>query len=319
MHRDASLNAYFAGRRLLVTGASGFLGSQLCSRLVAARATIHAVSRAPRQSTYANLHWWAVNVEEFDSVRKLVSEVKPDTIIHLGGLVNGTPDLTLIIPTFHSLLTSTVNLLAVATEVGCRRVLLVGSLEEPTGCSAETYPTSPYGAAKWAASAYGRMFHHVFGVPVVIARTYMTYGPGQPNWKVIPSTILSLLRGEAPRLSSGRRELDWVYVDDVVDGLLLTASTPGIDGATIDLGSGTLTTITEVVRELVQLLAPQIQPVFNVLPDRPRGTELAADIARTHAMTGWAPRTSLHDGLLRTVDWYRHHYATTRLTFPSLP
>jgi nucleoside-diphosphate-sugar epimerase len=317
MDSDASLAAFFAGRRLLVTGASGFLGSHLCSRLLAGRAIIHAVSRSPRPSAHDNLRWWAVDVEQHDTVRKLVSEVSPDTVIHLGGLVNGTPDLDLIIPTFHSLLTSTVNLLAAAAELGCRRVLLVGSLEEPTGGGDEAYPTSPYGAAKWAASAYGRMFHHVFGVPVVIARTYMTYGPGQPSWKVIPSTILSLLRGEAPRLSSGRRKLDWVYVDDVVDGLLLAASTPDIEGATLDLGSGTMTTIREVVLELVELLAPEVHPVFNVLPDRPPGPERAADIAHTHAMTGWAPRTPLHAGLLRTIDWYRYHCAPPRPSVPS--
>jgi nucleoside-diphosphate-sugar epimerase len=262
-------------------------------------------------STDENLRWWQADVEDLDTTRRLVSEVKPDGIFHLGGLVNGAPELKLVVPTFHSLVTSTVNLLEVAAETGCRRVLLVGSLEEPTGSSREVCPTSPYGAAKWAASAYGRMFHNLFGLPVVIARTYMTYGPGQPTWKVIPSTILSLLRGEAPRLSSGRRELDWVYVDDVVDGLLLAASTPDIDGATVNLGSGRLTTLREVVAKLVELLAPEVRPIFHTLPDRPRSKERAANIAHTRATMGWVPATSLDDGLMRTVEWYRRCYMAT--------
>lgn len=314
MATDHHAEAYFAGQRLLLTGASGFLGSQLWSRLVGAGAEVYAVSRGVRVSAHEKLHWYQADVEDLDTARKLLADVKPGTLFHLGGLVNGAPELKFVIPTFHSLLTSTVNLLTAAAETGCQRVVLVGSLEEPVGPTMEVFPTSPYGAAKWAAGAYGRMFHKLFGLSVVIARTYMTYGPGQPTWKVIPNTILSLLRGEPPLLSSGQRELDWVYVDDVVDGLLLAASTPGLDGATVDLGSGTLTPIRDVVVKLVDLVAPSVKPVFHALRDRPRGGERAADVAHTCARMGWEPTTSLDQGLVRTVDWYRRHQMATEET-----
>jgi len=307
----AHVERFFTNRRILLTGASGFLGSYVCSRLIAAGAVVYAVSRVSRESADGNLHWRQADVEDAETARSLVYEVKPDTILHLGGLVNGTPSRQLVIPTFRSLVTSTVNLLDAAADLRCERVVLVGSLEEPTDASTDVCPTSPYGAAKWCASAYGRMFHQVFGLPVVIARTYMTYGPGQPTWKVIPSTILSLLRGEVPRLSSGRRELDWVYVDDVVEGLLLAASTPDIDGTTIDLGSGKLTPIREVVNQIVELVRPGVRPVFGALPDRPRGGERPANVLQTRELLGWTSRTSLEDGLRRTVEWYRRDCVTT--------
>jgi nucleoside-diphosphate-sugar epimerase len=308
--RDQDIEAFFGGRRLLVTGASGFLGTHLCSRLAAARADVNAVSRTPRVSAIENLSWRQADVEDLETARRLVGEVRPDVIYHLGGLVNGAPELKLVVPTFHSLVTSTVNLLEAAAQTRCR-VVLVGSLEEPTGSSTDVCPASPYGAAKWAACAYGRMFHHLFGVPVVIARTYMTYGPGQPSWKVIPSTILSLLRGDVPRLSSGHRALDWVYVDDVVHGLLLAGIAPSVDGTTIDLGSGKLTPIRDVVARLVELVAPGARPVFDALPDRPRSAESAAEIAPARAMLDWTPRTSLDDGLAKTVEWYRSRHVPT--------
>jgi nucleoside-diphosphate-sugar epimerase len=292
------------GQRVLVTGASGFLGAPLCTGLLAAGAEVHAVSRVARASSNEQLRWWRADVEDLDATRRLISDVRPERIFHLSGLINGAPDVRLVVPTFHSLVTSTINLLTVAAENPCQRLVLVGSLEEPTENVAEACPTSPYGAAKWAASAYGRMFNELFDVPVVIARTHMTYGPGQPTWKVIPYTILSLLRNKPPRLSSGRRLLDWVYVDDVVEGLLLAGCTPGLEGS-VDLGSGTLTPIRDIVTRLVGLVAPSIQPIFDAQPDRPRETERAADIATTRARLGWAPSTSLDEGLARTVNWYR--------------
>jgi len=302
---DAQPAAFHAGDRVLVTGASGFLGRHVCSRLLAAAVEVHAVSRVPRTDGAERVHWHQAELEDEEATRRLVAEVKPGAVVHLGGLVNGAPELRFVIPTFRSLLASTVHLLTAAAETGRPRVLLVGSLEEPRAESTETWPTSPYGAAKWAASEYGRMFNKVFGLPVVIARTHMTYGPGQPAWKVIPYTIHSLLRGDRPRLSSGRRALDWVYVDDVADGLVLAASTPGLDGATVELGSGTLTSIREIVTKLVALVAPSVEPLFEALPDRPRDGERAADIALTRNLMGWTATTPLDEGLARTVDWYR--------------
>lgn len=302
----------FAGERVLVTGASGFLGNHVCSRLLAEMAEVHAVSRVPRTEDRERLRWHQVDLEDHEAAGRLMAEVKPGTVVHLGGLVNGAPELRFVMPTFRSLLASTVNLLTAAAETGRPRVLLVGSLEEPRAEATEAWPTSPYGAAKWAASAYGRMFNKLFGLPVVIARTHMTYGPGQPAWKVIPYTILSLLKGDRPRLSSGRRALDWVYVDDVADGLLAAVSTPDVDGATVELGSGTLTPIREIVTKLVALVAPSVEPLFEALPDRPRDDERAANVAVTRARIGWTPTTALDDGLARTVDWYRTQAAEAR-------
>jgi UDP-glucose 4-epimerase len=98
-------------------------------------------------------------------------------------------------------------------------------------------PCSPYAAAKWSVSGYARMFRALYQIPVVIAKIFMVYGSGQTDHtKLIPYVILSLLRGEAPRLSSGVRLVDWIFVDDVVDGLIGCAQTHGIDGRTVEFG-----------------------------------------------------------------------------------
>jgi nucleoside-diphosphate-sugar epimerase len=278
--------------------------------LVEAGAKVTAVSRAAQIAQSAGVSWWQCELEDFTQAEELVREIKPEVIFHLAGRVSAAPDLTLVLPTLHSLLTTTVNLLTLATRYACRRVVLAGSLEEPHGAAAEeATPASPYGAAKWAAGTYGRMFHRLYGCPVVTVRPFMTYGPAQACSKLIPSTILSLLRHESPQLSSGRRPLDWIYVDDVIDGLLRAATAPGAEGQTIDLGSGTAMPAREIVECLVRLIDPSITPRFGAQPDRPDESVRVANLDRAHAILGWGPTTPLEVGLIKTIAWYRAHRA----------
>src|SRR5271155_2900674 len=100
------------------------------------------------------------------------------------------------------------------------------------------------------------MFSALYQTQVVVAKIFMVYGPGQSDHtKLIPYVTTSLLRGEAPKLSSGVRSVDWIYVDDVVEGLIRCAEAPGIDGRTIELGSGKMASIREVVQQLSELVA----------------------------------------------------------------
>ena len=297
-----------AGTPVLVTGARGFLGTHLCPKLVAAGADVVAVSRGAQRADGDGIRWRQCDLEDFAQAAKLVRDVQPQVIFHLGGKVTAAPDLSLVLPTLHSLLTSSVNLLTLATEHGCRRVVFVASMEEPYGEAAEEVtPASPYSAAKWSASAYARMFHRLYGCPVVTLRLFMGYGPGQARDKVIPSTILSLLRREAPRLSSGSRLLDWIYVEDVIDGLLHAATAHGAEGATIDLGSGTARSVREIVERLVRLMDSSIAPRFGALPDRPGGHVRVASLEQASTLLGWRPSTPLDAGLGKTIEWYRAH------------
>lgn len=295
-----------AGRRVLVTGAAGFLGRHLCRRLEGGGASVFAVSRSPRAGDDATT-WFEGDLARLPDVERIWEAARPDVVFHLAGEVNGAPELSLLLPTFHSLVTSTVNLLAVAGERGRSRIVLMGSLEARGTEDAGAALSSPYAAAKTAATDYGLMCHRVFGMPVTVARIYMGYGPGQPEWKVIPATIRALLAGTPPRLSSGARTLDWIYVDDIADALARMATAAGIDGQTIDIGTGTLTSIREVVEHLVRLTGATVAPAFGTLPDTPARAPQTADLVRTERLLGWRPTLSLPEGLARTVSWWRLH------------
>ncbi len=291
-----------AGKNVLVTGASGFIGAHLCQQLVATGATVHAISRS-HIAADSPLNWWQADIGDYAALENIFADIKPAYVFHLASEVTGSRERKVVLPTLHSNLVSTVNLLNLTTEYACERLILAGSLEEAQANSA---PSSPYAAAKSASSAYAQMFYNLYQTPLVTARLFMVYGPAQRDvTKLIPYVTLQLLRGEVPKMSSGTRPVDWIYVADVVAGLLKCALTPGIDGQTIDLGSGQLVTIHDMVETLARIVSLDAQLAFGALPDRPFEQVRAANTADSLAQIGWQPHTSLEDGLAATIDYYR--------------
>ena len=291
-------------RRVLVTGASGFIGSALCRRLVVCGADVHAAART--SVSIKGVNWHSCNFANTEATQALFETVRPEIVLHLASHVVGARSLEVILPTFHDNLASSVNVLLAAHSSGCQRVVLTGSLEEPEPGPDWSVPSSPYAAAKHAASAYGRMFHALYGLPVVILRVFMVYGPAQRDVaKLVPYVTRSLLGEESPRLSSGVREVDWIYVDDVVEAFLCAATADDVAGTTLDVGSGELATVRQVVEQLYRIIRPDEAPQFGAVTDRPMEQVRSADVQRTFDRMGWRPRVSLTDGLLRTVNWYR--------------
>lgn len=303
------MSAEYAGQRVLVTGARGFLGSNLVPRLAAAGAAVHCVSRGERPAEAVG-RWWRADLGDRAAVERLFAEVGPEAVFHLAGHVTASPGIEQVGPTFHSLLTSTVFVLLASATSGVRRVVLTGSTDELSlcrNCPDPPTPPSPYGAAKWAASAYGRMFHSLYGTPVVVVRPVLAFGPHQPADKVVPTVIGALLRGDAPRLSSCSAAADWAYVDDIADGVFRAGHVAGVEGRTYDLGSGRLTTVREVVQQIVELVRERRgdcpEPAFGALPDRPHEEFEPADVEPALADLGWRTTTSLEAGLRQTIEW----------------
>jgi nucleoside-diphosphate-sugar epimerase len=293
--------------RILVTGGAGFIGTHLCRKLCASNLEVHATSRRDRRRAGGEPIWWRADMADPAGARQLFSTVRPDVVVHLAGSVGARADRDLVVPTYHSLATSTVNILVQASELGCRRVILAGSLTEPMPAVEAPAPGSPYAAAKWISSAYGRMFHALYNTPVVILRPFMTYGPAQARDKLIPSVVLSLMQGIPPRLTTGRVRGDWIYIGDVVDAFISAAATPGIDGQTFDVGAGSLISVRTLVDKLLSLMGSSIVPLFGAIPNRPLEQEIVANTRPAMERLGWRATTSLEDGLRETAVWYRAH------------
>ena len=250
--------------------------------------------------------WWQSDLLDLENLKSLLRQARPDFVFHLSGHVSAAPQIENVLPAFHSLLTSTVNLLTLSSDLGCTRLVITGSLTEPPPGKADTPPSSPYAAAKWAGVAFGRMFHSLYRTPVVITRPYMAYGPRQHPSKLVPYTIASLAQGVAPRLSGGARTADWIYISDVIEGMIRAATAADVEGCTIEFGCGELTSIRDVVHRIVTIMGSPIQPVFGALPDRPAEEIRVADVGYAYAKLGWRPAVSLDEGLAATVRSFRN-------------
>jgi nucleoside-diphosphate-sugar epimerase len=281
-----------------------FIGRAVCDRAVNLDATVHGVSRSRPDRPVPGVQYETVDITAADDVLSALRRIRPDVILHLASDVRGTRTVDAVVPMLHTNLVGAVNLMLAAHRSTRPRIVLAGSMEEPV--DADAVPQSPYAAAKWAVRGYARMFTALYGLHVIHLRVHMVYGPGQRDTtKLVPYVCQSVLSGVRPRLTSGAREVDWVFIDDVVDAFVMAATADDVDGRTLDVGSGRLTSVRAFVEGLVSALGADVRPEFGAVPDRPLERVHVADIETTKSALGWTPRVELREGLDRTVDFYR--------------
>jgi len=295
-------------KRILVTGASGFIGYNLANRLCDLGADVFGTSRIEREKS-ENFTWLKCSFENLSEVKEVLEKIRPNIIYHLSGEVTASNDIKHVLPTFHSLVTSTINILSEATRLNCEKIILTGSCTEPV--ELESAAGSPYAAAKCATRTYGKMFWSCYKTPVVIVRPFVGYGPGQAIGKLVPHVINSFLTGKDPNLTSGKWLSDWIYIDDIVEGIIESTIAKNVEGSTIDLGTGLLTSVRDVVLEIKEIVESEAVPQFGALPDRDNEFVRLANIDETFEAIHWRAKTPLKHGLIKTVEFYKKQLFNT--------
>jgi nucleoside-diphosphate-sugar epimerase len=244
------------------------------------------------------------DVRDAAAVASAVGQASPEVVFHLAavGATNPRvdPDLALAVNAG-----GTLHLLKALVGRDVERVILAGTCYEFGAREAVEGldPFNAYGASKVAAWAYGRMYWRAYGLPVVTVRPFQVYGPGQPDHTFVPAACRAALAGEDFRMTPGEQQRDFITVGDVVDGLCVAASVAGIDGQSLDLGTGQVHTLREVVERIWDLAGAQGRILPGALPYRPGEVMfLAADADRTARLTGWRASNSLDEGL-REMLW----------------
>jgi NAD dependent epimerase/dehydratase len=312
------------GRRVLVTGAGGFIGSRLSERLVEAGAKVRALVRytsdgeagwLDRSPVRGEVEVRRGDLADRDSV---VDAVKGcDLVFHLGALI-AIPYSYLAPESYvRTNILGTLNVLQACREAGVGR-LVHTSTSEVYG-SAQTTPMteahplvgqSPYSASKIAADKLAESYHRSFGLPVVTIRPFNTFGPRQSARAVIPTIASQALAGGTVRLGDLRPTRDFVFVDDTAAGFIAGATTPGIEGETIHLGTGRETSIGDLARMIGEAAGVELTIESQDDRLRPPASEverLIADASRARDRLGWAPAVGLEEGLARVVDFVREN------------
>ncbi len=296
----------WSGRRVLVTGGTGFLGQHLTRRLVelGARVTVALIEGAGPAETAmlpAAADRLDGDVRNYGQMRRLVEAVSPDIIFHLAA-VGVTEPFIAIELALRVNVHGTLNLLrAVQRYARVQRLVVAGTSYE-YGEAGQLDPGNVYAASKVASWAFCRMYHRAHGTPVVVARPFSVYGPGQDPRALIPSAIRAALSNQNFPMTPGEQRRDFIYVDDVIQGFLQIAGTDGIDGESLDLGTGQATTVRHVVEQIFALTESQGRPQIGALPYRPGVVwKQVADADRTADLTGWRAKIGLDQGLKSTI------------------
>jgi len=315
-------------KKVLVTGAGGFIGSHLAERLVEAgaevRAMVHYNALGRRgwlddSPKAKRMELVAGDITDRDSVMAAMRD--REIVFHLAALIAIPYSYHAPASYVRTNIEGTLNVLTAARELGVAR-LVHTSTSETYGTArtvpiAEDHPLqgqSPYAATKIGADKLAESFHLSFGVPVVTVRPFNTYGPRQSARAVIPTIITQALAGGPVRLGNLQPTRDLNFVSNTVDGFLAAAQSDTAIGQVINLGSGVEISIGDLAGKLIALCGGKARIVREKQRIRPTGSEverLLADISRARQLLGWKPRVNLDQGLERTVAWFRdnrHRY-----------
>jgi UDP-glucose 4-epimerase len=293
------------GSPVLITGGTGFVGAHLARRLLALGAGLHVTGRDPWRVASLALQVHAAPLEAPEGLGELVRRLRPAVVFHLAASTSRTRELSHLGEMLRQNVLPLAALLAAAGEVGAR-VVTLGSAEEygqspaPWTEESPTAPVSPYGVSKLAATEIARAASRA-GVFVSVARPSVIYGPGQAPAQFIPALLATLETGRDFAMSPGEQTRDFVFVEDIVSGLLALLRDEA-RGEVFHLCAGeshSLRTIAEAARSLVGRGTVRL----GALPYREKEVmEQAMSGEKARRVLGWVPRVSLAAGLARTRE-----------------
>ena len=310
---------------VLVTGGGGFIGSRLCERLVQSGATVRAFVRYTSRAEIGLLRFLEPDIlkkveiirgdlRDFSAVAQALRGV--DIVFHLGALISIPYSYVHPVETVQTNVLGTLNILEACRKSGAK--LVHTSTSEVYGTALrvpidEDHPLqgqSPYSASKIGADKLVESYFRSFGLPTVTVRPFNTYGPGQSTRAVIPTIITQALAGGVVRLGNLDAIRDFTYLDDTVEGFLLTAQADTWNGETYNLGSGEEISIGAIAALIFRLMGKQAEIQLEKSRLRPEKSEvlrLISDNRKAKLELGWQPTVGMEEGLQRTIRWIGEH------------
>lgn len=312
-------------KKVLITGAGGFIGSNLTEKCVEAGYKVRAFVHYNSKNSWGWLEDSTVlkeievvtgDIRDYDSVYAAAKEC--DTIFHLAALI-GIP-YSYVSPKAYieTNITGTYNILQASRELGTEKIL-VTSTSETYGTAQyvpidEKHPMvgqSPYSASKIAADQVAISYYRSFELPVKIVRPFNTYGPRQSARAIIPTVISQILSGRTQlKLGNTTPTRDLTYVKDTAAGFLAIADANGLFGEITNIGMNEEISVGELVQKIAGIIGTSVEVQTDEIRVRPGASEverLWCDNTKIMRETGWKPGYTVDTGLAETIEWIKHH------------
>ncbi len=302
---------------VLITGGTGFIGSNLIRRLLQEKALVHLLVRqtSRRQNLDEISHlirWHMTDLTDYSRVLRVVQEVQPAMVFHIAGSSFNHPPTTDVFEHAQVNVMGTLTLLeALKNAAPDARLIFAGSAAEygaGTDLSEDQLPVPAtlLGATKVAATNLIQMYARLYGLQTTVIRIFTPFGPYEQPKRLIPHAILSALKKEEVLLTDGRQGRDFLYIDDLVEAMRCAGQVNTPPGSVINICSGKSTRIVEIVQKILDLMGNPVGFRTGALPTRKDEIwDVSGGCLKAKELLGWEPTTELEVGLSKAIDWWR--------------
>jgi len=308
--------------KFLVTGGAGFIGSNICRRLVSDGCFVRVIDNllTGKKTNLAGImdkiEFVEADMGDGKIARKVMKEI--DVVLHQGALPSVPRSIDDPAATNRHCVDATLTLLLAARDAKVKRFVYAASSsaygDTPTLPKIETMPVnplSPYAAAKLTGEYYCSVFYKVFGLETISLRYFNVFGPYQDPTSqyaaAIPAFVTAILKNQPPTIfGDGEQSRDFTYIDNVVEANLLAAKAKHTAGEVVNIACGYAITVNEIIDMINKNVGKNVRPIY--VPPRPGDVKHSlADITLAKKLIGYKPTVSFGDGLKIAIDWYREN------------
>jgi nucleoside-diphosphate-sugar epimerase len=300
-------------KRLLITGGTGFIGSSLAIQAIKNGYSVTSLSRSVPEEKIEDVTYIYADVSDNTQLLEKLSVHQFEYVVNLSGDINHSPADKGGNYIYDVHARGVHNLIDTLDCGVLKKFIQIGSSDEygnqpaPQHEELEASPFSPYSEGKASATQYLQKRYETENFPVIVLRLFLVYGPAQSPKRFLPQIIKGCLENKQFPASEGRQLRDFCYVEDIVNGILISLETAEeVDGEVINLASGDPISIREMI-EKVQRTVGSGMPSYGEIPFREGENQaLVADISKAIELLNWKPEISIDDGVLRTVEAYKN-------------
>jgi len=301
----------FTDKKVLVVGGEGFIGQHLVSKLNDLKAYVVSLGTRSEVNSKAD-EYLSVDIRNKEKLSYALKTHDFDFVFNLCGYINHSAYTEGGRDVIDTHFVGLLNLIEEVFTPKLKGFVQIGSSDEygsatsPQKESVREAAISPYSVAKVAGTHLVQALARTESFPGVIIRPFLTYGPGQDLNRFIPQVITGCIKDKTFPTSEGKQLRDFCYVNDVVEGMLLAAKTQSAIGEVINVASGHPVTVKNIIETIVEIIGKG-EPVWGAVSYRQgENMELYADINKANKILNWSPKTSLNDGLSKTIKYYEN-------------